>query len=206
MFPIRAEKNFLMYSKQTPASVQAWWTPHSLRQFPQYQSLGEYNPGTYPVPFWKYGAPACALTPRRKGMKPRVSLGDSVQYDDSNSVADQIAVPSYSSSPSFTNYLEMPIAPPPDPLSISNAPDAALENSIVSAPVPLPGVSASTLLAAAKLPNAPAVVQQAAAQLAAASPVSAALQGSTGGIPNYMLLAGAGLLLVVVLASGGKKR
>ena len=65
----------------------------------------------------------------------------------------------------------------------------------------LPVVTAQTLLAAAALPNAPAVVKQAAAQL----PATSWFSQSTAGIPNYLILGG-GLFLMVVLASAGGRR
>lgn len=70
----------------------------------------------------------------------------------------------------------------------------------------LPTVSAQTLLAAAALPNAPAVVKQAAAQLSSSgSATSWFTQSMISGIPNYLLVGG-GLFLVVLLASAGGRR
>lgn len=74
-------------------------------------------------------------------------------------------------------------------------------------PISLPGVSPSTLLAAAALPNAPAVVKQAAAQYSAANPISSWFSGSMiAGIPNYFLAGGFGLLLLLPMLSKGKRR
>lgn len=99
---------------------------------------------------------------------------------------------------------------PPDPMSISQIAD-----QINSAPptfvspmyqAPLPTVSPSTLLAAAALPGAPAVVQQAAAQYSAANPFTAWFSGSMiGGIPNYILLAGAGAALLLLMGLKGRR-
>lgn len=180
-----------MYQKVTAASLNSWWNPKTLHQYKN-PSLGLYQPGDYPVPFWKYG-PSCRLTPRRPGMKARRTLGD---------------LPLYSQPPvngSFINYLELPIAPPPDPNTIYSGIDAGIVTSAIQAPVPLPGVSASTLLQAAALPGAPQVVQQAAAQLQAASPLASFLNTSSVGIPNTYLLAGGALLLVVVIAASKKR-
>lgn len=72
---------------------------------------------------------------------------------------------------------------------------------------PLPGVSASTLLAAAALPNAPAVVKQAAAQYSAANPLSSWFSGQMiAGIPNYLLAAAGGFILLIPLLGGKKRR
>ncbi|MGH9501654.1 MAG: hypothetical protein ACRD20_02255 [Terriglobales bacterium] len=92
---------------------------------------------------------------------------------------------------------------PPDPSDIFNFPATA--PYLGPSSIALPSVSPSTLLAAANLPNAPAVVKQAAAQYSAANPVTSWFSGSMlAGIPNY-LLAGGGLLLLLAL-SGGKRR
>ena len=185
-----------MYQKVTAASVNAWWKPHSLHQFNN-QSLGLYAPGDYPVPFWKYGPPNCGLTPRRG----RRTLGDST--------------PSYAQpvdpDAAFANWYNTTVpAPPTAPgMPVGTVPGAPVDTAgaqiaalFANAPVPLPGVSAATLLQAASLPNAPAVVKQAAAQYTAANPASTFLSGSAiAGIPNYLLLGGAGLLLVVMMSS-----
>lgn len=92
---------------------------------------------------------------------------------------------------------------PPDFSDIFSFPVAAYGAAPSS--VALPAVSPSTLLAAASLPNAPAVVKQAAAQYSAANPVSSWFSGSMiSGIPNYLLAIGGGLVLV--LAVSGKRR
>jgi hypothetical protein len=76
----------------------------------------------------------------------------------------------------------------------------------LSVPTTLPSVSPSTLLAAANLPNAPAVVKEAAAQYQSSNPVSAWFSGSTLGIPNYLLAGGGGLLILIPLLKSGKRR
>jgi hypothetical protein len=181
-----------MYQKVTAASVNAWWKPHSLHQFNN-QSLGLYAPGDYPVPFWKYGPPNCGLTPRRG----RRTLGDdpTAGYDPSLWVSSGAGA----GQPAPT-AIGIPAGTVPGaPVDTAGAQIAAL---FANAPVPLPGVSAATLLQAASLPNAPAVVKQAAAQYTAANPASTFLSGSAiAGIPNYLLLGGAGLLLVVMMSS-----
>ncbi len=84
---------------------------------------------------------------------------------------------------------------------------AAPTVSFAPAPTPLPLVSPNTLLAAAKLPSAPAVVQQAATQYSAANPISAWIQGSSfAGIPNYLLLAAVGLVVILPAMAKGRRR
>lgn len=72
---------------------------------------------------------------------------------------------------------------------------------------PLPAVSPSTLLAAASLPNAPSIVKQAAAQYSAGNPISSWFSGSMiAGVPNYLLAIGGGLVLVLAVAGGKRRR
>jgi hypothetical protein len=106
----------------------------------------------------------------------------------------------------------MPVASdvPPDPMSIAqiadqiNAPAPTFVSPQYQAP--LPTVSPSTLLAAAALPGAPSVVQQAAAQYSSANPIMAWFQGSMiGGIPNYWLIAGAGAALLLLSGLKGRR-
>ncbi len=79
--------------------------------------------------------------------------------------------------------------------------------SLLPSPISLPAVSPNTLLAAANLPNAPAVVKQAAAQYSAANPISSWIQGSSiKGVPNYLLLSAAGLLLILPMLAKGRRR
>ena len=66
-----------------------------------------------------------------------------------------------------------------------------------------PGVSPSTLMAAASQPNAPAIVKQAAAQYAAANPAAGFLSGSIGGIPTTYALAGAAIALMLYFGFKG---
>lgn len=74
----------------------------------------------------------------------------------------------------------------------------------------IPTVTAQTLIAAAALPNAPTNVKAAAAQLAASgagatSSISSIFTGSAiAGIPNYLLIGG-GLLLVLMFAGRGRR-
>jgi hypothetical protein len=100
---------------------------------------------------------------------------------------------------SYDNYLEDDPVAAPDPLTIS--PARKPPTWLTSFQAQLPLVSASALLQAAQLPNAPGIVRQAAAQLPAQSWFT---QSMIGGIPNYLLLGGGGLLLL--LAAGGKRR
>jgi len=79
----------------------------------------------------------------------------------------------------------------------------------MSTPGMIPSVAPGTLLSAATLPGAPAVVKAAAAQYSAANPVSAAvapaLSSTVGGIPTLLLVGGGALLLVVVMSKKRKK-
>jgi hypothetical protein len=98
---------------------------------------------------------------------------------------------------------------PPNPIGIVTQP-APPPRILANIQPTLPYVTAQTLLAAAQLPNAPAVVKQAAAQLPA-STVSASSLGSffsgsaIAGIPNYFLLA-AGLFFVLAIGAGARRR
>lgn len=67
-----------------------------------------------------------------------------------------------------------------------------------------PGASPQTLMQAAAMPNAPAVVKQAAAQYAAANPTASFLSGSIGGIPTTYLLAGGAVLLFAIFGMKGR--
>jgi hypothetical protein len=90
------------------------------------------------------------------------------------------------------------------PVNIDAGLNAPVYSPNPSAPgYSLPGVSASTLLAAAALPNAPAVVRQAAAQYSAANPASSLTSGTILGMPMLYVLGAGGLLLVLAMA---KKR
>lgn len=62
-----------------------------------------------------------------------------------------------------------------------------------------PTVSGATLLAAAARSDAPVLVQQAAAAYKSAHPFAAIFDGTTAGIPNSLLIGGAGLLLLIPL-------
>ena len=68
-----------------------------------------------------------------------------------------------------------------------------------------PGVSASTLLQAASLPGAPAIVTQAAAQYRAANPMGSFFSQTVLGIPVTYLVGGLGLLLLVPLLKGRRR-
>lgn len=114
-------------------------------------------------------------------------------------------VPDDSTSPDPIIVQTDPV--PPSPLSIPSGPLPAIISNYKPA---LPTVTPQTLLAAAALPNAPAIVKQAAAQL---PPGSASMfpgfstawftQSMIAGIPNWGLLAGGALLMVLV---AGKRR
>jgi hypothetical protein len=97
------------------------------------------------------------------------------------------------SIPNITDPLNRNLLP-----SYLNLPQTSVAPNFNSSPI-APGVSASTLLAAAALPNAPAAVKQAAAQYTAANPASSFLSGTTAGIPNMLLIGGVGLLFLIPL-------
>ena len=160
--------------------------------------------------------------PRRGGgmtwVHNRRPLGDITDFADTFDPGSLInaPVPQPPSSGTITdaqgNQIPAPawVVPsdlPPSPIGIITQPappPRILENLQPTLPV----VSAQTLLAAAALPNAPAVVKQAAAQLppGAGSSLSSIFTGSAiAGIPNYLLM-GIGLFLVVIMASGGRRR
>lgn len=196
-----------MYSPLTAQVVQQIFNPRTLYPNPrvtrpQRTRLGEYRQGTYPVPFWNYLPPswlACALARHHKQLRDHTArkwraLGDDTPMIVQSDLPPIDPITGQSLVPGSTANIYG-----------SNVSDQALVNSIVEAPVPLPGVSSSTLIAAAALPNAPAVVKQAAAQYQAANPASSFLSGSMiAGIPNYLLL-GAGGILLVVLATAKKR-
>ncbi len=94
---------------------------------------------------------------------------------------------------------------PPDWSDIFSFPTSA--PYVGPSSVSLPSVSPQTLLQAAALPGAPAVVQQAAQQYAAANPISTWLQGQIiKGVPNYLLAGGLGLLVLIPLMGGRRRR
>lgn len=92
---------------------------------------------------------------------------------------------------------------PPNPLTI--APPTPLPPIIAKPPVVLPSVTAQTLFAAAQLPNAPAIVKQAAAQLPASQASTLGFDTSwftaqmISGVPNYALV-GAGVVILLLLS------
>lgn len=97
---------------------------------------------------------------------------------------------------------------PPDPLAIARMQPTKLPSSLLTYNPVIPTVSVETLLAAAQLPNAPTIVKQAAAKLQSTPALAASVGAGTGswfteqmisGIPNYLLLAGGGLLLVLAM-------
>lgn len=97
--------------------------------------------------------------------------------------------------------------PPAWNLPGSGIPSTPFPSGILTFPTPLPNVTGSTLLQAAKLPGSPAVVKQAAAQYASQNPVSTWLSEQTiAGIPNMYLLGGAGLAVILLASAGGKGR
>lgn len=68
----------------------------------------------------------------------------------------------------------------------------------------VPGVSPATLLAAASLPGAPAVVLQAAAMYKAANPVSSTLSGTILGVPTYLAIGGVAVFLFAFVSKSRK--
>ena len=195
-----------------------------------------YQSGTYPVPGWAYGAPAPATPCCGQGnkglgrlLRARMrALGYTGPYDaslsDSNPVATSPSVATATGS-IFVNYNPAnwvpsgpaPITPPsnvypvaPGGASLTSEQLAQLTSVIgpatAAAASTAPGISAAGLLAAAAMPNAPAVVKQAAAQYQAANPVSATLAGTIGGIPTTYLLLGGGALLLLLMAGGSGRR
>lgn len=194
-----------------------------------------YQAGMYPVPGWSYGTPAAApcCGQNKKGLgrilRARMrALGYTGPYDaslnDSNPVATSPSVATSTGSV-FVNYnpaLWVPSGPSDTPppsnvypvapggASLTSTQLAQLTSVIgpatAAAASQAPGISAAGLLAAAALPNAPAVVKQAAAQYQAANPIQATLAGSIGGIPTTYLLLGGGLLLVLMMSGSGRKR
>lgn len=106
------------------------------------------------------------------------------------------------------------VAPPFDPLNLPSwavqpqpGEIMAIDKSLIAESSIAPGVSPATLLAAAQLPNAPAVVKQAAAAYTAANSGagSSFLSGSTLGISNLWLIGGGALLFGVVALKGRRR-
>jgi len=164
------------------------------------RGLREYAAGSYPVPGWSYaGAPdpskCCGSGRPRRGMR---GLGDDVLMPG----------PGDSSLAPFNPVTGLPTDP--NAVQVSIYPTAPGGGSLTSAQLAtiaanpsaniVPAVNASTLLAAAAMPGAPAVVKQAASAFSSANPVASLLSGSVAGIPTYLLLGG-GLLLVLLASS-----
>lgn len=101
---------------------------------------------------------------------------------------------------------------PPNPLTIAQSQPSPLPSVTAITPsemqAMIPAVTAQTLLAAAQLPNAPTIVQQAAAQLPpqqAGFDITSWFTGQTiSGIPNYALVGAA--VVVLMLLSRGRRR
>lgn len=128
------------------------------------------------------------------GRKSNLRLGDSGWVYATGPNAGQ---------PVTDNPLQVTTDIPPDPADIFGLSIPYVGPTSVA----LPSVSSSTLLAAAALPNAPAIVKQAAAQYSAANPFSSWFnQQMIAGIPNYFLAAAGGLILLVPLLGGKKRR
>ena len=100
--------------------------------------------------------------------------------------------------------------PPPDISAIiAQQTPSKIPSSLINFSPAIPTVTAQTLIAAAQLPNAPANVKAAAAQVSAgglgASSLGSIFTGSAiGGIPNYLLIGG-GLVLVLMFAGRGRR-
>ncbi len=106
-----------------------------------------------------------------------------------------------------SNVVSTDIAP--SPASISPEMNSSLSvPSFVSQLnyTPLPSVSASTLIAAANLPNAPAVVKQAAAQLPASTQAAASVSTMLSKYGIYLGAAFAGVLLISAVGGGSRRR
>jgi hypothetical protein len=194
------------------------------------RGLREYQAGDYPVPAWSYGAPPaapcapCAGGPMSKRRANRIvaqrmaALGYTGPYDSSlpENYVPPPPAPASTFNPVGTYDPSIPWigsgAPPVAPSGVySVAPGGGSLTSIqlaniagVGQPTIAPAVSPATLLAAAALPGAPAVVRQAAASYSAADPFSSLLSGTIFGLPSYIVLGG-GLLLVAALASRGRR-
>lgn len=192
------------------------------------RGLREYQAGTYPVPGWGYGSPAPAALgcgcgcggSKSRGRRTLRGLGDDLlsMLDSSGALVPSVAtstgsVPIVDYNPSIfvqSGPDDTSLAPPtnvypvaPGGGTLTSQQLATLAIGTNEGTLPLPSVSPSTLLAAAALPNAPAVVKQAAASYTAANPVSSFLSGSIAGLPTYLLLGGAALAL---LALGSRRR
>lgn len=188
--------------------------------------LREYTTGYYPVPGWTYSpaapmaaAGACCCGPKRRAR--RRGMGDLFSdFNDPALVGASAMFPTYASSTGsvpVTDYnpsLWVGSGPAPAPSfkdfsvtpgggMLSTAQLAQLAND--PSALKLPSVSPETLLAAAALPNAPAVVKQAAAQYQAANPVSGFLSGTIFGLPAYLVLGGGALALFAAVGSGRRR-
>lgn len=191
------------------------------------RTLREYQAGQYPVPSWGYSPvpPDQAMPAPAKGcccgIKARVrrrglaGLGDGADLLSAlgPSVATSTgSIPIVDYNPSiWVDAGGGAIAPPTNVYPVSPGGGQLTSQQLATLAIgsnegslPLPSVSPSTLLAAAALPNAPAVVKQAAAAYSASSPVSSFLSGSIAGIPTYMLL-GAGALALLAFGSRGRR-
>lgn len=152
--------------------------------------------------------PTASPIPSGYGYGPNESGGVSIYPTTTSTPQPPIVLgpPSYEPgiSPSAIAAPDVNAAGIPGGVPGTSSMTPAQLNSVINTGVSptslLPAVSAATLLAAAALPNAPTSVKQAAASYSAANPASSFFSGTTAGIPNYLLLAGGGLLLVMVFA------
>jgi hypothetical protein len=185
--------------------------------------LREYNDGYYPVPGWSYSPDAPLMPPAAGGARcGRKSLGDGTDYlSDNINFFDNSTTGTglLTNLPTSATGTGSVLTPGPGMPGTSGQPIAAPVvteypaspgGSMISSQqlaqlaqtpgIPLPTVSPATLLAAAALPNAPAIVKQAAAQYQAANPVSGFLSGTIFGLPSYLVLGG-GLLALLAFAA-----
>lgn len=149
------------------------------------------------------------------GMKWQPRLGDSSLdtqglIDDSSWLDNppEIGAP----QPAQTPLVVAPSYVPAPDIStvIASQQPSKIPSSLINFQPTLPTVTAQTLIAAAALPNAPANVKAAAAQVSSSSAgLSSFSSLFTGqmisGIPNYVFIGG-GLLLVLMLSGGRRRR
>jgi hypothetical protein len=103
-------------------------------------------------------------------------------------------------------------APPIDPFNLPSWADQpqpgefkTIDKSLIAESGFAPSVTPATLLAAAGLPGAPFIVQQAAASYRSANRFGALTAGSVAGIPMTWLLGVGGFLILIPLLKGRRR-
>ncbi len=142
------------------------------------------------------------LHPRWLGRLGR--LGDGVDTPNSGEFVYATG-PNAGQPVTDTNWVGSDVAPSQS--DVVNTPSSVLSvPSFISQLnyTPLPSVTASTLIAAANLPNAPAIVKQAASQLPASTQQLAGVSSMLSKYGIYLGAAFAGVLLIS--AVGGRRR